>query len=465
MKKEEELRTLRDDVSRVTKEIITHIAARNDLARRIGQIKAERSLPIEDEGVEDALLKEVLRDCERDGVDVEVGSKIFNILVSESKRVQGQNTTQPALITPMVIGSKAMELQRQGRRLVRLDVGEPNFEPPRAVLEACSQALFNLRTRYSETRGMPELIEALIRYLKKRHGYEAKVKETIITPGGRYAVYAALASLLKEGDRCIVIEPNWPAYKEGIQFIGARPTAIHTTLEEGWEPDIESVKESIKPNTKAIVLSYPVNPTGKIIEQRVFSDLIGLANDHGLTVISDEIYTDYAYKSCPSILESKADKFVLTSSFSKTWAMTGFRVGYAVSSEDVISKMMKMESLMITCVPEFIQFGALKAIDSEAEIRRNSQAMKDRIEASSRELDKIEGLEYYKPDGAMYVFPRAKRQRFDSSTFAMKLLQEKSVTLSPGSGFGDYANCFRISLGQSNETIVEGIRAIGELIS
>ncbi|MBI3022394.1 MAG: aminotransferase class I/II-fold pyridoxal phosphate-dependent enzyme [Thaumarchaeota archaeon] len=465
MKREAELQGLRDEVSRVTKEIISLIAERNDVARKIGHIKTEGSLPIEDEGVEDTLLKEVLADCERAGVDREVGNKIFNILVSESKRIQGQNTIQPVLVTPMTIASKAMELQRKGKRLVRLDIGEPNFEPPRAVLEACSKALFDLRTRYSETRGIPELIEGLIRHLKKRHGYDAKARETIVTPGGRYAVYTALASILKEGDRCIVIEPNWPAYKEGIQFIGARPTTIHTTLEEGWEPHVETVKESIRSNTKAIVLSYPVNPTGKIIDPRVFSDLVALANDYGLTVISDEIYTDYAYKSCASILESKANRFILTSSFSKTWAMTGFRVGYAVSSEDVISKMMKMQSLMITCVPEFVQFGALKAIESEAEIRRNSQAMKERIEAASKELDKIGGLEYYKPDGAMYVFPRAKRAGFDSSTFAMKLLEEKNVTLAPGSGFGDYNNCFRISLGQSKETIIEGIRAIGELIS
>jgi aspartate aminotransferase len=465
LKREAGLQELRDEVSRVTKEIIGLIATRNGLARRIGQIKAEGSIPIEDETVEDTLLKEVLTDCERQGVDREVGSKVFNILVSESKRIQGQNTKQPALITPMVIGAKAMELQRKGRRLVRLDVGEPDFEPPRAVLQACSKALFDLRTRYSETRGLPELIEALIRYLKKRHGYEAKAKETMVTPGGRYAVYTALASLLKEGDRCIVIEPSWPAYKEGIQFIGARATTIHTTLEDGWEPDVEAVKESIRSNTRAMVLSYPVNPTGKIIDQKLFSDLVGLANDYGLTVISDEIYTDYAYKSCPSILESKVDKFVLTSSLSKTWAMTGFRVGYAVSSEELISKMLKMQSLMITCVPEFIQFGAIKALESEAETRQNSEAMKERIEAASRELDKIDALDYYKPDGAMYVFPRAKRGDFDSSSFAMNLLGERNVTLAPGLGFGDYNNCFRISLGQSKETIVEGIRAIGELLS
>jgi aspartate aminotransferase len=308
------------------------------------------------------------------------------------------------------------------------------------------------------------LIESLQKYLQKRYGFGAKENELIVTPGGRYAVYAALRSLLNEGDRCVVIEPNWPAYKEVIQFIGARATTIPTTLEEGWEPSVEKVKESIVSSTKAMVLSYPANPTGKQISTKLFDELVGVANDHKITIISDEIYTDYSYTECPSILKSSAERSILTASFSKTWAMTGFRVGYAVSSSETISRMAKMQALMVTSVPEFIQYGAIRALDAEDEVRANAEAMRERIEVASYELDKVAEFEHYRPDGAMYVFPRVKLPDFDASAFTMKVLEQKKVSISPGVGFGDYPDCFRISLGNSKETIAEGIRRLGETL-
>ena len=287
----------------------------------------------------------------------------------------------------------------------------------------------------------------------------------MVTPGGRFGVYAALATTVGEGESAIVVEPNWPAYKEALGHIGSRAIAVHTTLEERWEPSVEKIHDAIRPNTKAMVLSYPANPTGKIISPAKFRAIVDLANDHRLTLISDEIYTDYAYSPCPSILGSGAAKFILTSSFSKTWAMTGFRVGYTVSSEEAISKMMKIQALLVTSVPEFVQYGAVKALDSDDEVRENSAAMRERIEAASRELDSIGALRYVRPDGAMYVFPQATNADFDSTEFTTRLLEQKGVTVSPGAGFGDYPRCFRISLGQSKETIVEGIRKIGETLA
>jgi aspartate aminotransferase len=458
-----QLTQLREEAARVTRQIIQLIAARNDLAKRIGQAKSKQGLPMEDERVEDALLNDVLKECERSGVDTRAGLKVLTALLSESKRVQGVQSKQPP-ITHMMIFAKALELQHQGKKLVRLDVGEPDFHPPQAVLEACSEALFSFKTHYTESRGIPELVSGLQAYLKRKHQFSAKTSEVMVTPGGRFAVYAALASTVKEGDSVIIPEPNWPAYKESAVYIGAKPITIHTTLEEGWEPSVEAVKAAIKPNTRAIVLSYPSNPTGKMLSVTKFKEILGVANDKKLTVISDEIYTDYVWKKCPSILDGGADNFILTSSFSKSWAMTGFRMGYAVSSEQTINRMLKILSLMITSAPEFIQYGAIKALDADKEVQANAKAMLERIEVACRELSVIHTLAYYKPDGAMYVFVQSKDPKFDSTSFAMKLLQEKGVTVSPGGGFGDYPACFRISLGQSKEVVAEGIRKIGELI-
>ena len=237
---------------------------------------------------------------------------------------------------------------------------------------------------------------------------------------------------------------------------------IHTTIDHRWSPTVEEVQEAVRPNTKAIILSYPNNPTGKVIPKRLFGEIVSLADDLGLTVISDEIYKEYSSIPCPSVLETTPKKFILTSSFSKTWAMTGFRIGYAVSSKENVSKISNLTSLLVTSVPEFIQWGAIKALDADAEVRRNSSQMHERIEAACEALDKISSLEYVRPDGAMYIFPRI-RSGEKGVSFAEKLFK-KRVTITPGIAFGDYDDFFRISLGTPSGEILKGIKRMAELL-
>lgn len=464
MSSEKELAQLRERIADKTREIIDLVGERNDLAKKVGALKTMGSLPIEDQSVEESLVRLVIRECDARGVDPGTGLKILSALLGEGKRVQGFKSAQP-LITPMMMSAKAQQVEATGKKLLRLDVGEPDFHPPKAVLDSTSQALYAFKTHYTNTRGIPEAVSAVRRYVERKHHFSVKDSEVIINPGGRFGVYMALSTVVREGESAIIVEPNWPAYKEGLQYIGAKAITVHTTLEDGWLPSVDAIHDAIRTNTRAIVLSYPANPTGAILPPERFREVVEVANDHKLTVISDEIYTDYSYKPCPSILESGAQKFIMTASFSKTWAMTGFRVGYTISSEDNVTKMMKVQSLLLTCVPEFIQRGAISALDSDPDVVKNSAAMKERIEAASRELDSIPALQYVKPDGAMYVFPQAKNAGFDSVAFTMKLLEEKGVTISPGTGFGDYPRAFRVSLGGSMETIVQGIRKIGELLS
>ncbi|MDA4114977.1 MAG: aminotransferase class I/II-fold pyridoxal phosphate-dependent enzyme [Thaumarchaeota archaeon] len=465
---ESELQDLREEVAETTKEIIKLVARRAELAKRIGEVKSKGSLPIDNEKVEDALLEDVLRECKRLGLDQQLGAKILATLVKDSKKTQRAQVggkVQP-LITPMVMMAKATEIEKSGKKLIRLDVGEPDFRPPKAVLDAVSNALYSYKTYYTVGRGIPELLSALKTYLAVRYNYrEAAENQLIVTPGGRFAVYSALATVASEGDSVVVIEPNWPAYKEGLDYIGARAITIRTTMEEGWEPSPERVKAAIRPNTKAIILSYPANPTGKIMERGSFREIVEIADDHGLTVISDEIYNDYAYKGCPTILEKLPKRYILTSSFSKAWSMTGFRVGYSLAPAETSARMLKALGLMITCVPEFIQRGAVKALESVDEVSHNSRVMEERIDATTAELEKIGALELVKPEGAIYAFPQAKDPNFDSAAFAMELLEKKGVTISPGTGFGDYPRCFRLSLGQPQETLSAGVRKIGELLS
>ncbi len=418
------------------------------------------ALPMEDVHVEEELVKQVLEECDRVGLDKGAGLKIVSVLLKESKRLQGIQGRTPSV----PVFSKALELQRKGVKLVRLDVGEPDFAPPSAVVEACSQALVAHRTHYTESQGIPELRKALVHYLATKHRFEVSEGEVAVTPGGRFAVYSALASVVGEGEGTIILEPNWPAYVDTLQQLGVRASVVHTDIEEGWTPSLEKIEDAIRPNTKAIVLSYPNNPTGRVISKDLFRRIVELSDDRGITVISDEIYNEYTSKPCPSVLETTPKSFVLTSSFSKTWAMTGFRVGYTVSSKETTSKISRMVSLMLTSVPEFIQWGAIRALDADSDVRRNVAEMSRRIDIACKELDEIDGVEYVRPEGAMYVFPRIKGGRESGESFAQRLL-DAGVSVAPGSLFGDYRDFFRISLGQREQVIVEGIRRLGGLLS
>ena len=463
-KKNKELVRLRGEVTLKTIEIIRLIGERNNLAERIGKVKTSEALPLDDEKVEDKLLREVLREGKKRGVERQLVVKILSSLISEAKRVQGLDSGGGGTASPMSVLAKVVNLQREGKKVIRLDVGEPDFPPPAAVVEACHEALLGERTHYTESRGIPELVEALRAYLKSKNHFDANPEQLVVTVGGRFAVYAAIATAVKEGDSAIIIEPAWPAYREQIEFVGGKAISVQTRLEDGWGPSVEEVEERVRPNTKAIILNYPSNPTGKIAKPSLFREILRVANEHNLTVISDEVYDSYSFAPCPSILEGGADRFILTSSFSKTWAMTGFRVGYAVCDRQSADRIVRLASLMYTSVPEFIQYGAIKALQSEEEAIRNREAMRERIAVASRELDRIPGLQYYRPDGAMYVFPQSRDESFDASTFAERLLNEDGVSVIPGGGFGRYPRCFRISLGSSKEVIVEGIRRIGEKV-
>jgi aspartate aminotransferase len=450
---------LRAEIAQVTSDIIELVGKRNELARQAGVAKTSDSLPMEDEEVEDALIRQVITICERVGVDRETGLKILAVMLSESKKaqgVQGRNQSAP-------IFSTALALQRKGQKILRLDVGEPDFPPPKAVLEACSKALFSYKTHYTEPRGIPELREALRLFLARKHHFDAEDNEVAVTPSGRFAIYAALASAVGEGEGAIVLEPSWPAYRDVLQKLGARPTLVHTTLQDGWTPSVRQIEAAIRPNTKAIVLSYPNNPTGKVLSPDLFKEIVDLADSRGLTIISDEIYNEYTKNPCPSVLNTTPKKFILTSSFSKTWAMTGFRVGYAVSSKETIASISEMISLMVTSVPEFIQWGAIKALTSDTDVQKNVRTIRERVEAACKGLDGIVSLEYARPDGAIYVFPRLKSGESGDS-FSDRMLT-RGVSVAPGSVFGNYADFFRISLGQPTEIIIEGIKEMGEALA
>jgi aspartate aminotransferase len=273
-------------------------------------------------------------------------------------------------------------------------------------------------------------------------------------------VFSAIASLLKAGQELVVIEPAWPAYRECADLIGARTKALKTTLERSWNPDIALLEELINPATKMLVLNYPNNPTGKVLDSKTIDKIVSLARDHGLYLLSDEVYADYVFeKKFDSILTYGYDKSIIVSSFSKRYAMTGFRVGYAVANKEVIAKMTKIQAAGITSVAEPMQQAALEALGQDH--LENVRMMKERLRYVSSKLKEM-SLRFLEPEGAMYVYPEIHNN--DDIGLVERLLL-KGVAIAPGSGFGEsYSKFVRISACQPKEILAQGLEIMATVI-
>ena len=235
---------------------------------------------------------------------------------------------------------------------------------------------------------------------------------------------------------------------------------IKTSLENKWEPTINEIKDITNINTKMIVLNYPNNPTGKILPEKLQNEILELAIKNKLYVLSDEIYSQYSYTNWKSVISYNYENAIVTQSFSKSHSMTGFRIGYAVSSPKIIEKMAKLQAICLTNVSEPIQYVALRAL--EADTSNNSNIVKSRLDIMAQKANEI-GLDFVKPDGAMYIFAKIKKQEFDTNEFSNKLL-EYGLAVAPGGGFGDFKNFIRLSACQDEKKIVEGMDILDDVL-
>ncbi|MCS7135493.1 MAG: aminotransferase class I/II-fold pyridoxal phosphate-dependent enzyme [Aigarchaeota archaeon] len=463
--KESEFDKLRSEILEVTKEILRLVARRQSLCVKIGELKQAKGLGVEDLTVERILREAIAREALSLGIDKDFAQRLTTLLIEECIKVQPKPPERKVL-THRDIARMAETLERQGVKVIRMDVGEPDFRTPNVVVERAYQEMKAGRSRYTEPKGRQELRQAIADYVKTRFGAEIKADQVIATVGGAFGVYLALASTVAPGDEVIVIDPSWPIYKSCVRYVGGRPIVLETRLEDDWEPDLNELNEKVSSATKAIVLNYPCNPTGKSLGKKTFKGIVEIAQDKKLTLISDEVYADYNFTGSEhnTVLRYTDVSYVMISSFSKSWGMTGFRVGFVISDLDRINKMTAIQSMLITCIPEFIQYAAIEALKCLDEARRNSEVMKDRADAVCKALESLP-VSFYKPDGAMYVFPRIDVNGIDGSEFAVKLLEKKNVSVAPGGAFGNYFNYFRMSLGQPKEVLLEGVRRIGEFLS
>jgi len=456
-KPNKELDILRDKVRGVTIEIMRAVQQRLELARSIGEVKSRLGIDVKDEKVENEIRRNVMLLAEDIGMSTEFALQLLNVLLAESEHVQVQKSTQKPVEkqTHLSIFSKARELEASGSKIIHMEVGEPDYSPPARVGTALAESFKMKYYHYTDTQGIAKLRDAIA----TKEGGNIEKDQVIVTPGGRFAVFSAITSLLRAGQELIVIEPAWPAYKECADFVGARVKIIRTSLEEKWIPDTKQLEAMINSSTKMIVLNYPNNPTGKVLDHKTMKNIVLIAKDHGLYLLSDEVYADYVFGEFSSIRNYDYDKSILVGSFSKRYAMTGFRVGYGIANKDIISKMARVQAVAITSVAEPMQQAALVALEEDPS--ENIKLMKRRLDVVCNKLKEM-SLRYVEPDGAMYAYPELSRG--DDLAIIEKLL-EKGVAIAPGSGFGDsYKRFVRISACQPEKMLEKGLDVMASVI-
>ncbi len=446
---------LRDKIDKITFDILRLYKERNDIAKEIGSLKNNMGLSITNEQRENQLRVKIMSLCKEIGLDEKTGLNMLNFLLNESIKVQSSSKQ-----THLTVFLKAKQLENQGKKIIHMEVGEPDFVPPSLVKTALAEVYEKGYTKYGDSKGMPEFRENLSLYVNRTFGAKTSSQNILVSPGARFSVFLAISALLNPGNEMIVIEPAWPAYRDNALNCGVKVRTINTTLENKWEPKIEEIESVVNSNTKMIVLNYPNNPTGKILSEKLMNQIVQVAIKNNLYLLSDEIYSSYAFNKWKSVLSYEYDKSIITQSFSKSHAMTGFRIGYTVTNPDIVDKMSKLQALALTNVSEPTQYVAMRAL--EADTTNNTKTMKKRLETVVKRAKEM-GLDFVEPDGAMYLFARVRRPNFDSVEFTNKLL-DYGVAVAPGEGFGDYHGFLRISACQPEDTLNQGLKIMDDVM-
>jgi aspartate/methionine/tyrosine aminotransferase len=364
----------------------------------------------------------------------------------------------------MEVMERARELERGGESIVHLELGEPDFDPPREVLEACRRALAEGHTRYTDSRGVPDLREAIARDCKRRSGAVVSPDRILVTSGTSPGMLLAFSLLVGPGDEVILPTPHYPCYPNFIRYCGGVPVPVPTDPADGHRLDVEAVRRAMTPRTVAIVFGSPANPTGAVQPRETVQGLAEL----GVPLVSDEIYDGLVYGDArtTSALDVSDDAFVLDG-FSKRYAMTGFRLGWVVLPEWALRPARILAQNLFISVSAFVQQAGIAALEhgeaTRIVMRDAYEARRDRLVSGLRDL----GFGVPRaPDGAFYVLADARRFGEDSMALAFELLETARVGTTPGVDFGAAGEgSLRFCYAASEASIDEGLARLGRALA
>ena len=362
------------------------------------------------------------------------------------------------------IFEKANEMAASGRKVYPLAIGEPSFPTPRAIIERAQESMAAGDTHYVSSFGIPEVREAIRDKARRRNGIKAEVSNTMFI-STKLAVYASIVAATDGGGQVLVPNPGY-FYSQPVVLSGARP--VWYSLAEDYSLDIDEVRRKANSKTKAIIVNTPSNPTGKMLSRRELKALVNLCEERGIYLISDESYEDLVYEKehvSPGSLEREPSSVISVFSLSKSFAMTGWRAGYVVAGEEVISLLDRFIEHTLSCFPPFIQRASAYALrEGGASTRRFRDELRERRALMERLLRRIPRFEFRRAEGAFYAFPQYDA-RISSFEFSRRLLESKGVAVLPGRIFGPAGEKhLRISFAAPRETIEKGMGLLSEYV-
>lgn len=360
------------------------------------------------------------------------------------------------------VNEKALAMERAGEKVLHFEIGRPDFDTPEYIKRAAEQALAEGKVHYTSNFGLMELRQAIADKLKRENNVDYKADQVLVTVGLSEAVFAVLATILEEGDEILVPDPVWLNYINVPNLLGARAVTYGLTEETGFQMNLEEVRAKITPQTRAIVIITPNNPTGGVLSEDVLKELAGIAISNDLMVISDEVYERLVYDgakhiSIASLPEMKERTFTMNG-MSKAYAMDGWRLGYVAAPEEYILAMNKFHQHNTTCAPNFVQVAAIAALTQEGdEVKEMVKEYQRRRDYAVKAINEIPGLHCQCPKGAFYIFINCKSLNMKSADLSAYLLEEAKIALVPGDVFGPGGEGYlRMSFANSYDNIVEG---------
>jgi len=372
--------------------------------------------------------------------------------------------------TAFEVLAKARALEAQGKNIVHLEIGEPDFDTPKNIKDAALKALNAGYTHYGPSAGLPELRQAIAEYISKTRGIKAEADEVVVTPGGKPIMFFSIFALVDPGDEVLYPNPGFPIYESLINFVEAKPVPIPLLEKNEFRLDPEYVKSKITKKTKMIILNYPENPTGGIVAKedlKVIADCIADRDD--VFVLADEIYSRIIYEGkhdSIAALPGMKDKTILLDGFSKTYAMTGWRLGYGVMRKDIAQKVAQLMTNSNSCTASFTQIAGVEALKGpQTEPEKMVAEFKRRREVIVDGLNSIKGFKCLKPKGAFYVFPNIAGTGMDCRKLGDHLLYNAGVAVLPGTSFGKYGEGhLRLSFANSVENIKKALDRIKKAV-
>ncbi len=377
---------------------------------------------------------------------------------------------QPSITLEMT--AKAAELKQNGIDVINLSVGEPDFDTPENIKEAARLAINKGMTKYTAGSGIPDLKKAIIHKLKRDNNLDYDLNNIIVSCGGKHTLYNACQVLFQKGDEVIVFSPYWVSFPDFVGITGAKPVIVPTIPERQYEPDFSFLEKSVNSKTKGIIINSPSNPTGGLWGDDAIDRTLEIAKRNNLWVFSDECYEQLTYgKKFKSIQEYDLnnERILTFQSCSKTYSMTGWRIGYTAGHPDIIKAMGKIQSQSTSCPNSIAQHAAVEALSGDqSEVFNMKQVFEKRRNLMVDSLNQIDGISCELPGGAFYAFPclegLIKNNKIQSSwDFCFQLLKEKAIASVPGRSFGAENN-IRFSYAISSERIKLAIQRIKELL-